>query len=61
MHRFRSFTSLARRLESAEYLAKYRASIANPDAFWAQEARQSLLWRRDFDTTSRNDPKNGVC
>jgi acetyl-CoA synthetase len=30
----------------------YQRSIADPDAFWAGEAKDRVHWRRDFDTTS---------
>jgi hypothetical protein len=37
----------------------YNASIKNPEKFWAEEGRQRLLWRRDFDQAKRVDMAKG--
>ena len=31
-----------------QYKAQYAASLANPAAFWAEQARATLTWQRDF-------------
>jgi len=41
------------------YAAKHAQSIADPAAFWANEARQRLHWFRDFDTTMQGGFSTG--
>lgn len=45
---------------SSSYAAQYKASITNPDAFWAEEARKTLLWRQPFDQVSNNNLQTGL-
>jgi acetyl-CoA synthetase len=36
--------------------AVYAEAAADPEAFWARQARELLTWRRDFDTTLEWEP-----
>ena len=47
------------RLSFDEYTRMYQESVANPDAFWAKEARSRLLWDRDFDVVSDRSFEDG--
>ena len=43
-----------------QYAALYRRSIEDPDAFWAQQARERLDWYQDFHTVADCDLASGV-
>lgn len=52
------FASRARYGSFEEYRRQYERSLAEPDAFWAEQA-QRLDWFRPFDTVSRADFNTG--
>lgn len=43
-----------------QYTQLYRRSIEDPEAFWAEQARERLTWYRDFHTTADCDLASGV-
>ncbi|MCG8481016.1 MAG: acetate--CoA ligase, partial [Spirochaetales bacterium] len=43
-----------------EYREMYDRSVADPDAFWAREARERLTWEREFDTVRDCDLETGT-
>ncbi|MBC6428675.1 MAG: acetate--CoA ligase [Cellvibrionales bacterium] len=42
-------------LNAADYQRLYAESIAQPDTFWARQARQFLTWQRDFTAVCEQD------
>ncbi len=40
-------------LNQESYESMYQASISNPDAFWAEQAKQELTWIKEWDTVSQ--------
>ena len=43
-----------------EYRTLYERSVADPDAFWADQARERLTWERQFDRVRDCDLTNGA-
>lgn len=41
------------------YHQMYDRSIADPSAFWAEQARETLTWDRDFHTVADTDMATG--
>jgi acetyl-CoA synthetase len=46
-------------IDKATYEVMYTQSVENPDAFWAEQARQFLTWDREWDRVSDYDFKAG--
>ncbi len=42
-------------IDAAQYDAMYRRSLAEPDAFWAEQAEQFVTWERRWETVSSGD------
>jgi acetyl-CoA synthetase len=44
----------------ASYHSLYQRSIADPEGFWGDMARQELTWHHAFDKVSDNNWDNGL-
>lgn len=41
------------------YQKLYQKSIADPNAFWAEQAKSNLIWNKDFDSVNTSDLAKG--
>ena len=46
-------------IDDAQYQAMYRASIDDPQQFWAQQAREFLTWQQPWDSVYAGDFSRG--
>ncbi|WP_062385074.1 acetate--CoA ligase [Pseudomonas abietaniphila] len=54
-------TRKAAQLSADDYQRLYRQSIEQPDAFWADQARQFLDWSTPWDQVQQSDLKTGAA
>jgi acetyl-CoA synthetase len=46
-------------IDPESYRVMYQTSITQPDAFWAEQARQFLTWHKPWSQVSKSDLRKG--